>query len=150
MASSGRGSSKGGPSRGSRRTAGGHAPTRAGGTAALRDFCRSLPHATEDVKWEDNLIFSVGGKIFAGFDLEDSPFVAFKCDDDDFDTLVERGEADGSVVPAPYSARFGWVRARRGGVLSDSDLRALLTKAHNLIAAKLPKKTRREMGLDPA
>jgi predicted DNA-binding protein (MmcQ/YjbR family) len=29
------------------------------------ELCRSLPGVTEDVKWENDLIFSVGGKMFA-------------------------------------------------------------------------------------
>ena len=35
-------------------------------TDPLVAFCRSLPGATEDIKWEHDLIFSVGGKMFAG------------------------------------------------------------------------------------
>ena len=27
----------------------------------LRKYCLSLPAVTEDVKWENNLVFSVGG-----------------------------------------------------------------------------------------
>ncbi len=30
----------------------------------------SLPHATEQVQWEDNLVFKVGGKMFAVAALE--------------------------------------------------------------------------------
>src|SRR5471032_692099 len=30
-----------------------------------KEFCRALPGATEDVKWENSLVFSVGGKMFA-------------------------------------------------------------------------------------
>jgi predicted DNA-binding protein (MmcQ/YjbR family) len=117
------------------------------GSADLRALCRSLPGVTEDIKWEDDLIFSIGGKMFAGFDVEDSEYLGFKCDDDDFDDLVERGAKDGSAIPAPYAARFGWVKVRRGGAVSDAELRLLLKKAHSLVAAKLPKRTRLELGL---
>jgi predicted DNA-binding protein (MmcQ/YjbR family) len=30
----------------------------------LRDFCLTLNAATEDIKWGNNLVFSVGGKMF--------------------------------------------------------------------------------------
>lgn len=30
-----------------------------------KTLCRSLPGATEDLKWESSLVFSVGGKMFA-------------------------------------------------------------------------------------
>ena len=113
----------------------------------LRAVCRSLPGVTEDIKWEDDLIFSVGDKMFAGFDVEESDHLGFKCDDDDFDALVERGEKDGSAIPAPYAARFGWVRVRRGGAIPDDELERLLVKAHGLVAAKLPKRVRSALGL---
>jgi len=31
----------------------------------LLDFCRTLPGATEDVKWGSHLVFSVGDEMFA-------------------------------------------------------------------------------------
>ena len=36
----------------------------------LRKYCLSLPAVTEDVKWENNLVFSVGGKMFCMAALE--------------------------------------------------------------------------------
>ncbi len=35
----------------------------------LYELCRSLPGVTEDVKWGDNLVFSVAAKMFAVFDV---------------------------------------------------------------------------------
>ena len=31
---------------------------------AIRQLCRALPHVTEDIKWDDDLVFSIGGKMF--------------------------------------------------------------------------------------
>ena len=31
----------------------------------LRAFCLSLPHTTEQIQWGDNLVFKVGGKMYA-------------------------------------------------------------------------------------
>ena len=31
----------------------------------LREHCLSLPHATETVQWGDDLVFKIGGKMFA-------------------------------------------------------------------------------------
>jgi predicted DNA-binding protein (MmcQ/YjbR family) len=108
----------------------------------LKDFCRSLTATTEDVKWGDNHCFSVGGKLYAGFDLDDEKTYAFLCDDEDFDRLTERP----GIIPAPYSARFGWVRVT-APALSLAEASAQLTKAHALAAAKLSKKKQRELGL---
>ena len=48
---------------------------------SIQEFCRTLPHTTEDVKWGTNLVFSVGNKMYAGFDLDhpEANSVSFKC-----------------------------------------------------------------------
>jgi predicted DNA-binding protein (MmcQ/YjbR family) len=44
-----------------------------------------LPGATEDIKWETNLVFSVGEKMFAVSGAEGSERgISFKVDDDRF------------------------------------------------------------------
>jgi len=103
------------------------------------EFCRALPHATEDIKWGDDLVFSIGGRMFAAFDLEDSEELAFKCDDEDFDRLTQ---LDG-IIPAPYAARFGWVKIKKRDALPSSDVKAQLRKAYDLILAGLPARTQR-------
>jgi predicted DNA-binding protein (MmcQ/YjbR family) len=116
-------------------------------TSPAANFCRSLPGVTEDIKWGDHLMFSVGPpgreKIFAGFDLEDTGLIGFKCDDADFDCLTD---IDG-IIPAPYAARFGWVKLTRRGVLPQAELHALLHKSWRLVAAKLPAAARKPLGL---
>lgn len=113
------------------------------GSASLADFCRGLPGTTEDVKWGDNLIFSIGDKMYAGFEVENEHEYAFKCDEEDFDRLVER---DG-VIPAPYAAKYGWVKVVKQGALGRAEAEALLRKAHGLVGAGLSMKKRRELGL---
>jgi len=111
--------------------------------APLTDHCRSLTASTEDVKWGAALCFSVGGKLFAMFDLDDQREFSFKCDEEDYDRLTELA----GVIPAPYAARFGWVKITTSAKIPAKDLRALLTKAHALAALKLSKKKQRELGL---
>ena len=71
------------------------------GEDPLVKFCRSLRGATEDVKWGNDLIFSVGGKMFAGFPLPGGDPIGFKVDPVVFATLVGHK----GVVPAPYMAK---------------------------------------------
>jgi predicted DNA-binding protein (MmcQ/YjbR family) len=105
---------------------------------SLQEFCRSLPGVTEDIKWEDHLVFSVGGKMFASFNVDRGVPLGFPCSDEDFDALtVRRG-----IIPAPYAARFGWVSVQEPVSLVQSEARALLRAAHALVLAKLPKRTR--------
>jgi predicted DNA-binding protein (MmcQ/YjbR family) len=109
----------------------------------LHRFCRSLPAATEDVKWGDDLIFSVGGKMFAGFPLAGGDPIGFKVDPLVFDTIVGH---DG-IVPAPYMARHHWVSVTDRGKLPLSTLKDFLAESHRLVAEKLPRKTRQALGL---
>jgi len=110
----------------------------------LLEFCRSLPGATEDVKWGHDLIFSVGGKMFAGFQLPGGEPLAFKVDALVFSSLINH---DG-IIPAPYMARHHWISVTRRSALPIDTLRDLLADAHALVAAKLPAATRRKLGLE--
>jgi len=40
---------------------------------AVRNFCLTLPGVTEDIKWENNLCFSVGGKMVPVTNIEGDP-----------------------------------------------------------------------------
>lgn len=126
------------PGRASRRAASASDP--------LVEFCRSLPGVTEDVKWGHDLIFSVGGKMFAGFQLPDYEPLAFKTDPLIFSTLTTH---DG-VIPAPYMARHHWVSVTKRSALPLDFLRDLLAEAHSLVGSKLPASTRRRLGLASA
>lgn len=104
----------------------------------LVEFCRGLPHATEDIKWGNDLIFSIGGKMFAGFDADGGTQYGFKCSDDDFERLT----ATPGIIPAPYAARFSWVKVERRAALRAAESRALLRAAYDLVRAALPARAR--------
>src|SRR5215467_3082330 len=53
----------------------------------IRSFCLSLPHATEDVQWEHNLLFRIAGKMFCIANLEPAVSmsrISFKCTPEKF------------------------------------------------------------------
>jgi predicted DNA-binding protein (MmcQ/YjbR family) len=105
----------------------------------VRDFCRALPGATEDVKWGNDLVFSVGGKMFAVVCLDPPHQMSFKSTPEEFAGLIER---DG-IIPAPYLARAMWVQERElGDVLDRRERERLLETAYALVRAKLPKTIR--------
>ncbi|MDR7047887.1 putative DNA-binding protein (MmcQ/YjbR family) [Duganella sp. 3397] len=105
-------------------------------------LCRSLPGATEDVKWESTLVFSVGGKMFAATDNgHHARRLSLKVDDDLFLGLTGR---DG-IIPAPYLARAKWIRIEDIQTVSDAELIDLIKRAHQLILHKLSKKLQREI-----
>src|SRR5438034_9286135 len=66
---------------------------------SLPDFCRSLPKATEDIKWGKDLVFSIGDKMFAVFDSNDLKKFSFKTTTEKFALLTS---TDG-IVPVPYA-----------------------------------------------
>jgi predicted DNA-binding protein (MmcQ/YjbR family) len=106
---------------------------------AVRKICRALPSVTEDVKWGNDLVFSVGGKMFAAIDLEPPHSIAFKCSDEIFGELVERP----GIIPAPYLARAKWVQETElGEALDLRELAELLCAAHEIVCSKLPKSRR--------
>ncbi len=105
----------------------------------LRDHCLSLPHTTEHVVWEDHLVFKVGGKMYAITSFEPTKsWLAFKCTDEDFFSLVEQPD----IIPSPYLARAKWVSLQSESALRPAEVKRLLRQSYDLILAKLPKKTR--------
>ncbi len=102
-----------------------------------------FPHATEQVQWGDNLVFKVGGKIFAIAALEPSGrVVSFKVTPGDFADLTERP----GVIPAPYLARAQWVALESEDAIPVAEVKKLLRQSYDLVFAKLPKKTRATLG----
>ncbi|MTW11873.1 MmcQ/YjbR family DNA-binding protein [Pseudoduganella eburnea] len=107
-----------------------------------KEFCRTLPGATEDIKWECNLVFSVGEKMFAAMDARDkAKSISFKVDGDRFLELTDRE----GIIPAPYLARARWVMVQDLSKLPDAEAKALLKRSHELVFAKLTKKLQREI-----
>ncbi len=113
---------------------------------ALHKYCLALPAATYDVKWEVDGVYSVGGKMFAvAFaDKSGRVQVSFKVDDDLFLQYTDRA----GFIPAPYLARAKWVQVQDTRDVPAAELKALLARSHALVAAKLTRKHRHELGLD--
>lgn len=112
-------------------------------TARLLYLCRSLPGVTEDVKWDNDLVFSVGGKMFACFELPEGEPFSFKVHPDTFDVLTGQP----GIKPAPYLAKHHWVSVESQGVLPSDVLDELVEESHGLVASKLSKKRRTELGI---
>jgi predicted DNA-binding protein (MmcQ/YjbR family) len=106
---------------------------------SLRQICRALPGATEDVKWGQDLCFCVGSKMFAAVNLEPPHQLGFKCTPEMFAELIERE----GIVPAPYLARAMWVQeSELGAALERRELEPLIRASYDLVVAGLPKSKR--------
>ncbi len=105
----------------------------------LREICLSFPGATEQIQWGNDLVFKVGGKMFAVTPLEPAPvLLSFKASPENFVELTERSD----IIPAPYLARGQWVALQTRDALPAEELALLLRQSYDLVLAKLPKKTR--------
>lgn len=109
---------------------------------ALQKICLALPGVTEDVKWGNDLVFSVGGKMFCATSLE-SLKCSFKVPDEEFEELSTR---DG-FIPAPYIARAKWVLVTDPSKLSKTEWKNFVKQSYELVKAKLPKKLREKLGI---
>ena len=108
-----------------------------------KQLCRSLPGATEDIKWGADLVFSVGAKMFACTgNGDDADGISFKVDDERFLELTDRP----GIIAAPYLARVKWVKIVDLKAVSDAEAGALLKRSHELVFGKLTKKLQREIG----
>jgi predicted DNA-binding protein (MmcQ/YjbR family) len=120
---------------------------------SLRKFLLSLPHVEETMQWGDNLLFwvgdkSIGGKMFAvaNLDRDSNGVLSFAAGPERYHELLETE----GVFPAPYMARNFWVAIERYDVISSRELEQLLRSAHQIIFAKLPKRTRDVLAMTAA
>ncbi|HTG14126.1 MAG TPA: MmcQ/YjbR family DNA-binding protein [Blastocatellia bacterium] len=109
---------------------------------SIRTYCLSLPHATEDIQWGNDLLFRISGKIFTGISLDPPHSLSFKCTPEKFDELIELE----GIIPAPYTARNKWVMLERPDTLSDREIKSLIENSYQMIFAKLTKKAQAELG----
>ena len=105
----------------------------------LREVCLAFAGTTEQIQWENDLLFKVGGKMFAITPLIPAPvWLSFKASPENFAELTERP----NIIPAPYLARAQWVALETKDALPAGELSKLLRESYELVAAKLPKKLR--------
>lgn len=107
-------------------------------------ICKKYPAVTEDIKWEDHLCFNVGGKMFLITAPDKVPCSAsIKVSEDHFDEIAARE----GFMPAPYLARYKWVYMDDINRLSKKEWEAYIDTAWKQVAAKLPLKIRKKIGL---
>jgi predicted DNA-binding protein (MmcQ/YjbR family) len=107
----------------------------------IRQHCLSLPYTTEQVQWGNDLLFKVGGKMFAGVPLEPAPvFLTVKADPEEFSELIEHP----GVIPAPYLARAKWVAIEDERALPRTEILRLVSRSYELVFANLSKKLQAE------
>ena len=109
----------------------------------VRAHCLALPHTTEEILWGDDLVFKIGGKMYAVVVLapRHKVVMSFKCTPEGFAELVERP----GIIPAPYSARSHWVALEREDALPRAEIKRLIRESYDVVVARLPKKTQAKL-----
>ena len=110
----------------------------------LQKICLGLPAVTEDIKWGNDLCFSVGSKMFCVASLEPPFKCSFKVKDEEFEELSYR---DG-FMPAPYMARAKWVLVTNPVKLNKKEWESYIRQSYDMVKAKLTVKTRKGLGID--
>lgn len=110
----------------------------------LRRCAKALPHTTESIQWGSDLVFKVGGKIYAVAALEPAPVcLSLKCTPEEFAELTQRP----GIIPAPYLARAFWIALEYEEALPAAEIKRLLKQSYGLVVARLPKKARAALAL---
>jgi predicted DNA-binding protein (MmcQ/YjbR family) len=113
----------------------------------LRKLCLSFPGVTEQIQWGDDLLFKVGGKMFAVTPLVPAKvWISLKATLENFAELTERP----GVIPAPYLARAKWISLESQEALPDAEIAKLVRESYELVLAKLPRKLQESIQNSPA
>lgn len=109
----------------------------------LQDLCKSFPSVAEDVKWDNDLCFSVGQKMFCVASLEPPLRISFKVPVEDFESMRTRV----GFIPAPYLARANWVTVIDCSKVKFGEWPVLIRKSYDLVVQRLSKKLRNQLGI---
>ena len=105
-------------------------------------FVLALPGTELVRQWGDASVAKIGGKIYALLDGNPGE-VWLKVSETAYELLTELE----GIRPAPYFAQAGWVAIAVTSPLRGDEVEAYLREAHRLIAGKLTRKVRAELGL---
>lgn len=108
----------------------------------LHAAAMALPGTALDIKWGDDHCYCVGGKMFAATDGAYTN-LSFKASDIAFEALTTTGRAE----PAKYLARAKWVSLKNLRGQDAAEVADWVKTAHALVAARLPKKLKAELGI---
>lgn len=107
----------------------------------LRKICKQLPDVTEDVKWEHDLCFCIGAKMFCVTGFTIPMKVSLKVRDEEFNELCSTSD----IIPAPYLARYKWILITDVNRFTGKEWKYYITQSYQLVRNKLPKKILNEL-----
>ena len=105
------------------------------------NYCLAFPAVTQEEKWDEDLRFSVGEKLFCMISKSAPHQVSLKCRLEDFHRLISQND----IVPAPYLARYHWIQIKALDTLPVPELQSLLQNAYDLVVSTLPPEERAQI-----
>ena len=102
----------------------------------IRRICSGHPFVTEDIKWTNDLCFSVGGKMFCVATLTEPIAISLKVKAEEF---IELTNLPG-IMPAPYVAKHKWILVTDLNRFSTSEWEQYIWQSYELVKSKLPQK----------
>ena len=113
-------------------------------------YCKSLKHSTYVCQWGGAHVWKIGGKVYVIARDDDGQLAtaSFKVTPIAFHVLKEQPGCQG----APHLASRGmkWIQRTSDETMSDAELLDYIRDSYTLVAAGLPKKLQKELGLTPA
>lgn len=108
---------------------------------SIREFCMGLPLATEEIQWEEYLLFKIGGKMFCIMQLGGQR-CSFKTTPERYAELVEVPD----IEPSSHNMwKYNWVTLERLTALPDAEFRECLEESYGLVRASLTRKVQAEL-----
>ncbi|MEM7038488.1 MAG: MmcQ/YjbR family DNA-binding protein [Bacteroidota bacterium] len=107
----------------------------------LTAMCMALKGTTEDIKWEVNLCFLIGEKMYCVGGLDDGFSAGFKVLPEQFEDLTARP----GIIPNKYLARAHWIEIHDAFALSREEWTFYVEQAYEMTLKKLTKKKQREI-----
>lgn len=109
----------------------------------LQSICKKLPACQEDIKWGNDLCFTIGAKMFCVAGLTAPLSFSFKVSDEEYEELSQSA----GFSPAPYMAKNKWVLVTDPTVRSKKEWESYIRKSYEMISSKLSKKLQKELGI---
>lgn len=110
---------------------------------SVREYCLSLPLATEDFPFDETtLAFRIGGRIFAMLDLERTEWFVLKCQPD---YAIELRDRHSEITGAWHMNKKHWNQLLLEGNLTDDLVKSLIRHSYNEVVKKIPRRTRKEL-----
>ena len=113
----------------------------------LETLCAEWPGVSNSIKWDDDLVFSVAGKMFAVYCLR-GPHrerISFKVDRERFLELTDQP----GITPAAYMARAFWVTISEPDRFARAKISEFMRHSYELVRAGLSKKQQVALGVVP-